>query len=290
MLDPNQVKYPVFVMCGEDPRRRKLMEAIDPEKRYKSKALLPFLGKRLVDWQLEELRKSPWVEALYILGLCETDATFDFPVHYVPVKTTSDVAEKLLAGLAYLESEGMGAEQIVVSSCDAPGIRVNEINQFFEIINNDPGSDFALSLVPEDVAEAVFPKSKRVVARFTDCQVFPGELYAVSSKAIRVQKQVIADIGSQRRKINRQAKKISMGPMLRLIARRPKTWPLILKFLLGRATLADGERWLSAAFGVRVKGVVIPEAGFGMDMDLPEDYERLKEYVQTTKLNKEFKA
>ena len=263
------------------------MEFIDPEKKYKSKALLPFLGKRLVDWQLEELRQSPWVEKLYILGLCEKDLVFNFPVSYVPVETASDVSEKLLAGLEYLKSEGKGFEMIVISSCDAPGIRVNEVNQFFEKLSENEGSDFVQSLVPEEVAEAVFPNSGRVVARFKDWQVFPGELYAVSPRAIQIQQQIIADIGSQRRKINRQAKKISIGPMLRMIARRPRTWPLILKYILGTATLADGERSLSAAFDLNVKGVIIPEAGFGMDMDLPEDYERLKTYVQKTKLNGE---
>lgn len=287
MSNQNQQKYPVFVMCGEDTRRRKLMEVIDPEKKFKSKALLPFLGKRLVDWQLEELRQSPWVEGLYILGLCEQDLVLNFPVSYVPVETASDVSEKLLAGLEYLKSEGKGFEMIVISSCDAPGIRVKEINQFIEKLSENEGSDFVQSLVPEEVAEAVFPNSGRVVARFKDWQVFPGELYAVSPRAIQIQQQIIADIGSQRRKINRQAKKISIGPMLRMIARRPRTWPLILKYMLGTATLADGERSLSAAFDLKVKGVIIPEAGFGMDMDLPEDYERLKTYVQKTKIREE---
>ena len=72
--------------------------------------------------------------------------------------------------------------------------------------------------------------------------------------------------------------------MLRYLARRPKTWMLILKYLMGVATLADGERGLTAAFGCRTRGIVIEEAGFGMDMDLPEDYERLLAYVKQTKL------
>lgn len=38
--------------------------------------MLPFIGKRLIDWQLEELRQSPYVEALYLIGLAEEDAVF----------------------------------------------------------------------------------------------------------------------------------------------------------------------------------------------------------------------
>lgn len=279
----NQPKYPVFVMCGRDFRRRRLMEEIDPENKYKSKALLPFLGKRLIEWQLDALRASPFVEGIYLVGLSESDISLDFPVDYVPVETISDFGDKLGHGLAFLESLGKDPDLVVISSCDAPGIRTEDINAFFSQLERLKGGDVYISLVPEQVAEEVFPKSGRVVARFKDCQVFPGELYALSPRAIRIQQQVISELGNVRRKINRRVRKISMGPMLRYISKRPRTWLLILKYALGVATLADGERALSAAFGCKTKGVIIPDAGFGMDMDLPEDYERLQAYVRKMK-------
>ena len=280
-------KYPVFVMCGEDPKRRKLMEAIDPDEKYKSKALLPFLGKRLIDWQIDELRMSPYISDLYIIGLGEKDLPFDFPAHYVPVATTSDFGEKLIRGLDYLESSGENPDLIIISSCDAPAIQVEDINDFFEQITAEKGGEVYISLVPEDVAEAVFPKSGRVVARFKDWQVFPGELYALSPNAIRKQQQVISDLGLRRRKIDRQKAKISLGPMLGYVAKRPRTWWTLLKFVRGQATLGDGERMLSNAFGCKTRGIIIEDAGFGMDMDIPGDYERLEAFVRQMKLEKD---
>ena len=276
-------KYPVFVMCGEDPIRRKLMEAVDPDGRYKSKALLPFLGKRLIDWQLEELRKSPYVGNIYLIGLAETDLDFSFPVQYIPAETTSDFGEKLARGLDYLEERGLNPSMIVISSSDAPAIRVEDINTFFEKIGQVKGCEVHISLVPEALAEAVFPRSGRVVARFKDWQVFPGELFALSPRAIRKQQKVIRDLGLLRRKINRKARKISLGPMLGYLAKRPGSWWTLIKFLLGQATLTDGERMLSNAFGCKTRGIVIEDAGFGMDMDIPEDYERLEAYVEKIK-------
>ncbi len=287
MTDQTYQKYPVFVMCGRDFHRRRLMKTIDPEVHYKTKALLPFLGKRLIDWQLEELRKSPYVEGLYLIGLNEKDAKFDYPIHYVPGETVSDFGDKLSWGLDYLDKLGKTPNIVIVSSCDAPGIRVKEIDDFFKAMGEDPGKDVYISLVPEEVAEVVFPKSGRVVARFRDCDVFPGELFALSPRAIRVQKKVIGDLGLQRRKINRSKNKIDLGPMLSYLAHKPGTWPLIIKYLRGKASLGDGERVLSRVFGCDIKGVIIPEAGFGMDMDLPEDYSRLEDYVKRTKLNQE---
>jgi len=279
-----QKKYPVFVMCGEDPKRRKLMEVVDPEGKYKSKALLPFLGKRLIDWQMEELRKSPFVGEIYLIGLDESDLAFDYPVHYIPAETTSDFGDKLVRGLDYLEENGQSPDLIVISSSDAPAIFVDDINTFFEKIGQVSGCEVYISLVPEMVAEAVFPKSGRVVARFKDWQVFPGELFALSPKAIRSQQQVISDLGFLRRKINRQANKISLGPMLGYLAKRPLTWWTLFKFILGQATLAEGEQVVSEAFGCKTRGIIIEDAGFGMDMDLPEDYQRLESFVRKNKL------
>jgi hypothetical protein len=274
-------KYPVFVMCGRDPQRRRLLQVIDPEGKYKSKALLPFLGKRLIDWQLEALNKSPYVEGLYLIGLSETDAKFDFPVDYVPIETSSEFVDKLLTGIDYLASQGKDPELVVISTCDTPGIRVEDINHFFEQLNTRDGEEFLLSLVPEDLIEAVFPGSGRVVLRFRDCQVVPGEMYALSPRAILIGKEIIAGISQRRRQINRQEKKIKATPVIRLLAQKPLMWFVILKYLMGRATMADAERTFTKSFACKTKGVIIPDAGFGMDMDLPEDYERLKDYVHT---------
>jgi len=276
-------KFTVFVMCGRDPHRRRLLKVIDPEGKYKSKALLPFLGKRLIDWQLEELNNSPFVSDLYLIGLSEEDAVFDFPVHYVPVDTTADFGSKLVHGLDYIESRGMHPDKVVISSCDTPAIRQVEIDTFFEKLIACESSEFFLSLVSEEVIEAEFPKSGRVVAHFKDCNVLPGELFALTPQAIRAQQKIICGLGLTRRQVNRQAKNIQMGPILWFIAKRPRTWLLIIKYLLGTATLADGERTISAAFGIKARSVIIPEAGFGMDMDLPEDYKRLEEFVARTK-------
>ena len=273
-------KYPVFVMCGSDYQRRRLLQVIDPEKKYKSKALLPFLGKRLIDWQLGALSKSPYIEGLYLIGLSEADAQFDYPVNYVPIETSSEFIDKLLTGLDYLSSQGKDPELVVISTCDTPGIRVEDINNFFEQLNTRDGEEFLLSLVPEDIIEAAFPGSRRVVMRFRDYQLVPGEMYALSPRAILLGKEFIASISQRRRQINRQEKKIKPTPVIRLLAQKPLMWIVILKYLLGRATMADAEYAFAKSFDCKTKGVIIPDAGFGMDMDLPEDYELLEAYVQ----------
>jgi NDP-sugar pyrophosphorylase family protein len=283
MIQQTNPKYPVFVMCGSDPKRRRLLQVLDPDEKYKSKAMLPFLGKRVIDWQLEELKESPYVEDLYLIGLTEEDVRFDYPVKYVPSETTADFPDKLMDGLNYLKSLGESPEMVVISTSDTPAMRLESINEFFEKLSNFKGYDFVLSLVPEKTIVDLYPQSGRVVARFLDHQVFPGELYALSTRAIFIGQEIIHEFNKLRREIDRQRRKISLGPVLRYIARKPQTWLTILKYLLKCATLEDVERAFSAAFDCKAKGIIIPDAGFGMDMDLPEDYERLKMLVKKTK-------
>ena len=282
-----QAKYPVFVMCGRDAHRRRLLEVIDPDGKYKSKALLPFLGRRLIDWQLEALQRSPFVEGLYLIGLSEQDARFDYPVQYVPIETTAEFADKLVAGIDYLADLGKHPDLVVISTADTPGIRTAEINQFFEQLKPQERCEFYLSLVPEDVIEASFPGSARVVLQFRDYQLIPGELYALSPRAIRNGYELITGISHRRRQINRQVKKINPAPVMRLLALKPHMWGVIIKYLLGRATMADAEQAFSKSFNCYTRGVIISDAGFGMDMDLPEDYQRLETYVRGMNVEKQ---
>ncbi len=281
------IKYPVFVMCGADAQRHELLQALDPEGKYKSKALIPFLGKHLIEWQLEALSRSPYVEGLYLLGLTEEDIRFNFPVHYVPVSTTALFADKLVTGMEYLSAAGKTPNQVVVSSSDAPGIQTSDINLFFKGLAQNQDSDFVLSLVPETIIEAAFPDSRRVVLRFTDHKVIPGELYALSPHAIHIGYGLVASISQRRREINRKVRKINAAPVIRLLAQNPQMWLVIIKYLFARASMKDAEHAFSKAFGGKTRGVIIPDAGFGMDMDLPEDYPRLEEYVKTINAIKE---
>jgi hypothetical protein len=257
------------------------MQVHDPEGRFPAKGLMPFLGKRIMDWQVEALLDSPYVERVYILGLSEDQTNFHHDsVECIPVETTSNVPEKLLAGIHWLKNSGSLPEMVVVSSSDAPGVHTDCIDEFFAGLDQLQDYDFVPSLVPEEVVEAIFPKSGRVVARFRDVHVFPGELFALSVGAIERGQEVIAEVHARRRMINRKTDRIKLGPLVRLMLKSPSAWLFLIKFLLGLATLEDAENAVSRAFNGRVKAIIIPDAGFGMDIDLPEDLERLKAYMR----------
>ncbi len=279
-------KFPVFVLCGRDEKKREILEELDPKDEYEVKCLLPFLGKRMIDWQLEALRESPYCGELLLLGISEDLATFDYPVHYVPIPLTATFGKKLLAGLEYARSIGIEDKVFVTSSSDTPGITVEPINEFFEFVENHLEYDFIQSVVPDDVTKEAFGDHQRVIGKFKDIHIYPGEMFSMSEKGIRTGQAIIDETGRGRRRIkkqNREKKNSALKPILRIVLRKPRTWPLIIKFLLGRMPIAKGERLLEIISGLRVKSAVIKDAGFGMDIDLTEDYMKLKKFVCKTK-------
>lgn len=286
-MTPQQ--YPVLVMCGSDKKRRKLLQELDPDRKYKSKALLPFLGKRVIDWQLEALIQSPYVKDIYLLGLSEEEAQFQYPVQYIPCQTTSSLAEKLQVGLAYLQEEDPGLEVFAVSTSDTPAISTQSINAFFEGMSELQPFEAVISGVPINITEKIFPNHGRVVAHLRDHHLYPGEMFALTPSAVKKGIRVIEALSVRRRRFNRKTNQVSLGPLLRYIARKPGLWLLILKYLLGQLSLPEAERSLSKAFSVQLKAIVIDDPGFGMDMDLPEDYRNLEAYVRKTKAAKMMK-
>ena len=108
----------------------------------------------------------------------------------------------------------------------------------------------------------------------------------MSEKGIRTGQKIIDETGSGRRRIrkeNREKKSSALTPIIRIIRRKPRTWPLIIRFLMGRMSLAQAEKLLGIIGNVKVKAVIIHDAAFGMDIDLTEDYMKVKEYVSRTK-------
>ena len=112
-------------------------------------------------------------------------------------------------------------------------------------------------------------------------------MFLMSEKAIIEGKNLIAEISGGRtniKKSKRGTKTGALRPILKIILRTPSIWFLIIKFLLGQLKLEGGEKLLGrVAKRMRVKAIIIEDAGFGMDMDLPEDYEVLKKYMSKVK-------
>ena len=265
-------------MSGRDRNiRREIMIKLDPEEKYKGKCLLPLLGKPVIQWVVDELVQSKYVEGIYSLGVSREDIDFGDKVEYVPIDFFADLSEKWLAGYEYLKAQGKEFDDYVICMADTPGITAEKIDEFFEKLNKMEGYDFILSLVPYELSTKWFPDAGRVVGNFRDYKVFPGEMMSYSRRAILEGKKIFDDISRLRRKR-------SFWAVAWYVFRNPATWLKMLKILLRIAKLNDAIRILEISFKMKMGYIIIEDLGFGLDMDVPQNYEQLENYLKKTKL------
>ncbi len=270
-------KLPIFLLAGRDKERREIMKVLDPEMKYKSKCQLEMLGKPVIQWVIDELQKSEYVEQIYIIGLSEEDLNLKGDLEYISVDYDAEVFDKIKTGFEYLKSIGKFNEMVVMCGSDIPAVTVESIDYFLKEAIEKQHIDFLWGLVPIELAEAEFGDDHgRAVGRLKDYNLFPGDIFALNYNAIQVGEKAIREFSDTRR--DRSFLKI-----LWLLARKPRTWRYLIKFLLKIGSTKDGIKLFQKAFKCKVDIVIAKELGFGYDMDLLVDYERLKKYVSKTK-------
>ena len=276
--------YPVLLLCGSDPNRRDLMKVLDPQGLLPSKALLPMAGKRVLDWQLDAMIESPDISDIYLIGLSPDEFPSDLDLKYIKYERNSSILEKIKYGSLILQKVYPDLEHIIICSGDAPGVTTNSIDLFFDILHQNHDADFLIGVVPEDITLKFFPNHRRVIGKFKDLSVYPGEMYVFRHKIIPVIEDEILQMTLKRRQFDRQKDTSKLVPVLKYLGRKPRLWLLIIKYGLGLLSISELESILSRVYNLKMKAIIIPDPGFGMDLDLPEDYESISEYIKMTKI------
>jgi len=276
--------YPVLLLCGSDPNRRDLMKVLDPEGLLPSKALLPMAGKRVLDWQLDAMIESPDISDIYLIGLSPEEFPSDLALKYIQHERNSSILEKIKYGSLILQKAYPDLDHVIVCSGDAPGVTTSSINQFFDLFRQNLDADLLIGVVPEDITLKFFPNHRRVIGKFKDLSVYPGEMYVFRHEIIPVIEDEILQMTIKRRQFDRQKDTSKLVPILKYLGKKPRLWLLIIKYGLGLLSISELESILSRVYNLKMKAIIIPDPGFGMDLDLPEDYESITEYIKMTKV------
>ena len=268
------MKYPVLLLAGRDVNRRELLKVLDPDEKYSSKVLLPFLGKTVIEWVIDAFLKSKYVDEVYLLGLTEEDIKIDGPVHFVPCDPCSRISQKYKAGLDFLVAAGKPTDEVIICSGDCPGLQPEAVDAFIEGIQEKKGHEFLIAGVPEEILNAVIPEHNRGVARLKDINILQGELAMFAPRVINELSHIIDGFTDPELR-----DKKSFWRTVWLVAKRPSAWSKIIKIVLKIGTLRDAELAVSRAFKIKGAAIVIEDPGLAMDMDLPDDYDKIRRYV-----------
>ena len=224
----------------------------------RTKALVPVLGRPMIDRLIEVLQASPHIARVIIAE----DRSLD------PLGSAPGVTEAVAGGFATLapsapkisESvaetiEAQGADaRYLVTTADNPLLTEAVIADF---LTGARDADIAIGMAEKQVIEATYPDIPRTYYRFKDTAISGANLFYVSGaeglKAIRFWSYV----EQHRKNPVRLFAKFGLGNLALMLTQQ--------------LSLAQAFERASGKIGCRIKPVLLPHAEAAIDVDKPID-------------------
>lgn len=224
--------------------------------RVTTEALLPVGGRPMVTWVLRALRDSGCIERLVLVGPPE-----------LSVLAKEEGAEWVLAGSSAIESalNGYraleGSQWILLATADLPLLTPEAVKDFLERCLKVE-ADLYYPIVTRQSVEEKFKRARRTYVRLKEGTFTGGNLALIRSDAL------IPCALKGEKLVKLRKSPLGLARQIGLL--------FILKFILGRLTLAEAERSFSCLLGVQGAAIVTPYPEIGMDVDKVEDWELVR--------------
>lgn len=215
------------------------------------KALAPIAGVAMLARVLATLRASRWIGRVVVCGI---DPALAEPLGGSAIEIARGGCTPSASATLAIEELGL-APPILITTADHPLLSTATLDAFCErasAIN----ADATFGLVPVGIVHAAFPGIRRTAFRFRDGGFCGCNLYALLTtkgySALREWTQV-------------EAERKRPWRMLRILG-----YGTLLRFVLGRLSLADLTGVVFARTGLSVRPVLLTDPAAGFDVDTPE--------------------
>lgn len=241
----------VLILAGQregviDP----LCAAADVER----KALIPILGKPMLNYVLDALTAAKLAAPFHVSGL---EADYD-------ARLTQSPSAPGPAGSAYAALTDGISFPCLVTTCDHP-LLTAEMVEIFVSKAQESGADFCVGLAPKSVIQPAYPETKRTYWKFSDTPVSGCNLFYIANE----KGLAVIEFWKEAQHLRKQPLKLA-----RMIA-----WGLVAKYLTGRLTLAEAFNYVSKRLNITATPVLIPIAEAAIDVDKPSDKELVEQIL-----------
>jgi len=218
------------------------------------KALLPIAGRPMVTYVIDALRRARGVDHLMLVGLDPER----LPARYADVDHVPDTGGLLTnarAGIRCAIARHPTVDGVVLSGADIPTISPAIVEGFIErCLCTDHEAYY--TIVERAVMEDRFPDAGRTYVSLADGAFAGGDLLLFRAGVEFDQEALWRRIASARKHPLRIVAMLGPGPLL--------------KWLTRRLTVAEAERRVSQALGLRGRAVSLPHPEVAMDVDRPQ--------------------
>jgi CTP:molybdopterin cytidylyltransferase MocA len=220
------------------------------------KALTPVAGVAMLERVLTTLRASPWVGRIVVCGLDPAVASDLVARHAGGLRVDLVQGGHTPSASAALAIRTFAlAPPVLITTADHPLLAAATLDAFCEratAIN----ADATFGLVPIALVRAAFPGIRRTAFRFRDGGFCGCNLYALLSTKGYTALEEWASVEAERKRPWRLLRLLGYGTLLR--------------FVLGRLSLADLTGAVFARTGLSVRPVLLTDPAAGFDVDTPE--------------------
>ena len=228
----------------------------DPLLKYagvRQKALIPIAGRPMILHVAHALADSGCISHLIVVGL-EQEHGLEFPLPITLVPEAGGIVENFLQGGSALASIAPRAERAVLCSTDIPLITGGMVRYLVDTtLSTD--ADVCYTIIRREVMEARFPNSGRSYVALRDGKYAGGDVHLINPELFYRHEQLLEELVGARKNALKQARTIGLG--------------FLLKFIVRRLALIDGERKAEGILGVPCRAIPVRYAELGMDVDKP---------------------
>ncbi len=247
------MRVDVAILAGADNTGR-LSEVSDT----KYEAMVEIGGKPMVEWVLDGVLSAKSVDRVVIVGPSDALQPIvdrkNIGDKVLVVERGGDLFDNVMVGLSEIAD---GRKAMIVAG-DAVFIKGESLDGFVAMCERDP-AEVHYAVVAREAIEAEFPGVERTYVRLADGTVTGGNVFMVDPPVVRKNHDII------RKALDMRKNPVALGSLLGL--------PIIVKYLLGRLSIADAERRVWNKLRLRGRGVIVPYSDIGVDIDKPSDVE-----------------
>ena len=223
-----------------------------------AKAFTPIMGRPSVEYVVEALAAADRVKTVLVVGPPELSTLPPLRVARI-VPSAGTEAQNLFAGLAALQH----GRRVLLVTADSPLLTPSLIDEVLDACGQE--AEICYPFVSLEAVKRAFPDRKWVSLRLDGKEFTGSNMLIFDPKAVARIRPLVEQVMAMRRNLFKTL--MTLGPLSLLVV------------LLGKARLAYIETKAQSITGCRCQGLPLPFCELAMDVDHPEDVQRVERYL-----------
>ncbi len=229
------------------------------------KAMLEICEKPMIQWVLDALSASAFIDNIIIVGLPEDSGIHcKKEMYFIP--DHAGLMENLAAGAKKAVEINGKATHALFSSSDIPAVTGEMVDWIINSAGGEDGDVF-YNVISRSVMEQKFPHAGRTYIRFKDIELCGADLHVFSLRIF-----LDDDKGIRKKLADARKSPIKQAALIGL--------DTIFLYLIRQLTLKRVERNASRQLKISGRAVICPYAEAGMDVDKPGHLEIITAELQ----------